>query len=68
MGSRAIVHVEPFAIRGLAAVDRDALADILVRIGELGLAYPQIKEIDLNPLIVRGGKPIAVDATIVLDG
>jgi succinyl-CoA synthetase beta subunit len=49
-------------------VDRDALADILVRIGQLGLAYPQIKEIDVNPLIVSGGKPIAVDATIVLDG
>jgi acetyltransferase len=54
--------------RGFAAVDRDTLADILVRIGELGLAYPQIKEIDLNPLIVSGGKPIAVDATIILDG
>ena len=53
--------------RGFAAVDRNVLADILVRIGELGLAYPQIKEIDLNPLIVRNGKPIAVDATIVLD-
>jgi acetyltransferase len=52
--------------RGFAAVDRQALADILVRIGELGLAYSQIKEIDLNPLIVSGGKPIAVDATIVL--
>lgn len=54
--------------RGVAAVDRQALADILVLIGELGLAHPQIKEIDLNPLIVSGGKPIAVDATIVLDG
>ena len=54
--------------RGFAAVDRDALADILVRIGELGRTYPQIKEIDLNPLIVSEGKPIAVDATIIIDG
>ncbi len=54
--------------RGFAAVERDALADLLVRIGELGLTYPQIKEIDLNPLIVSDGKPIAVDATIILDG
>jgi len=53
--------------RGFAAVDRDALADILVRLGELGLAYPQIKEIDLNPLIVSEGKPIAVDATIIME-
>jgi len=54
--------------RGFAAVDRDALADILVRIGELGRTYPQIKEIDVNPLIVSEGKPIAVDATIIIEG
>ena len=54
--------------RGFAAIERDALADLLVRIGELGLTYPQIKEIDLNPLVVSDGKPIAVDATIILDG
>jgi acetyltransferase len=53
--------------RGFVAVDRDALADILVRLGELGCTYPQIKEIDLNPLIVSDGKPIAVDATIIMD-
>jgi acyl-CoA synthetase (NDP forming) len=53
--------------RGFAAADRNALADILVRLGELGLAYPQIKEIDLNPLIVSEGKPIAVDATIIVE-
>jgi acetyltransferase len=53
--------------RGFAAVERNALADVLVRIGELGLTYPQIMEIDLNPLIVNEGKPIAVDATIVVE-
>jgi acetyltransferase len=41
--------------------------DISVRIGELGLTYPQIKEIDLNPLIVNKGLPVAVDATIIMD-
>jgi acetyltransferase len=52
--------------RGVAAVNRDALADLLVRLGELSLAYPQIKEIDINPLIVSDGHPVAVDATIVV--
>ena len=51
----------------LAAVDRGALADILVRLGELGAAFDQIKEIDLNPLIVQEGKPVAVDATIIVE-
>jgi acetate---CoA ligase (ADP-forming) len=53
--------------RGFAAVERDALADILVNIGELGMTYPQIREIDVNPLIVSEGKPIAVDATVIID-
>jgi acetyltransferase len=53
--------------RGFAAVDRHTLADVLVRLGDLGAAFDQIKEIDINPLIVSNGKPIAVDATIILD-
>ncbi|MBW2429479.1 MAG: acetate--CoA ligase family protein [Deltaproteobacteria bacterium] len=53
--------------RGFPAVDRDALANILVRLGDLGVAFDQIKEIDINPLIVHEGKPIAVDATIIVE-
>jgi hypothetical protein len=34
--------------------------------GEIGLSCPQIREIDINPLIVCNGSPIAVDAAIVL--
>jgi len=53
--------------RGFTAVDRNALADILVRLGELGVAFEQIKEIDINPLIVSEGIPVAVDATIIIE-
>lgn len=53
--------------RGSTALDRDALADILVRLGDLGVAFEQIKEIDINPLIVSQGIPVAVDATIILE-
>jgi len=53
--------------RGMPAVDRDALADILVALGDLGLAHPRIREIDVNPLLVVGPDGMAaVDATIVL--
>jgi acetyltransferase len=51
--------------RGAKGVDRDALAEILSALGQLAMAYPQIKEIDVNPLIVAQGKPIAVDASII---
>ena len=52
--------------RGSIPVNREALSDILIHIGEFGLAFPQIQEIDINPLIVRDGIPVAVDASILL--
>lgn len=54
------------AIRGMEAVDRDSLAHILVTMGRIGLDNDPIQEIDVNPLIVREGKPVAVDALVVL--
>lgn len=54
------------AVRGMDAVDRDVLAHILVSVGEIAVEYPDIMEIDINPFIVSGRIPIAVDALIVL--
>jgi acetyl-CoA synthetase (ADP-forming) len=55
------------AFRGEAAVDTDLLAQILIAVGEIGLQFEAIAEIDINPLkIRRDGKPVAVDALIVL--
>jgi acetyl-CoA synthetase (ADP-forming) len=52
--------------RGSPAVDRDALAKALVGVGNLGIKYDAIAEIDINPLIICGDKPVAVDALVVL--
>jgi acetyl-CoA synthetase (ADP-forming) len=54
------------ATRGMEAADLDALSDILVTVGKIGLENEVIQEIDINPLILSGAKPIAVDALIVL--
>ena len=54
------------AIRGMEPVDKDMLADILITIGRLGIENEAVKEIDINPLIISGGKPVAVDALVVL--
>lgn len=51
--------------RGMPPTDRKKLAEILIKIGSIGIAYPQIKEIDINPLIISKSGPMAVDATIV---
>ncbi len=53
--------------RGKPAVDREALVDILTNVGRMGMESTEIGEIDINPLIIRDGKPVAVDALIVLD-
>jgi acetyl-CoA synthetase (ADP-forming) len=52
--------------RGSPAVDRKALAKALIGVGELGIQYDSIAEIDINPLIICGDKPVAVDALVVL--
>jgi acetyl-CoA synthetase (ADP-forming) len=52
--------------RGSPAVDRSSLASALVRLGSLAMEYPEIAEIDINPIIVCGNKPVAVDALVVL--
>ena len=54
------------AIRGMQPVDKDMLADILIAIGRLGIENEAVKEIDINPLIISAGKPVAVDALVVL--
>jgi acetyl-CoA synthetase (ADP-forming) len=54
------------AVRGMPAADMDLLSDILVKVGEIGMENEFIQEIDINPLILSGAKPVAVDALIVL--
>jgi acetyl-CoA synthetase (ADP-forming) len=56
------------AVRGEPPVDRAALARILLALAEVGDGDERIRSIDLNPLIVTGGVPLAVDALVELDG
>jgi succinyl-CoA synthetase beta subunit len=55
------------AYRGALAADIDAIAAVIVALGELGLAHPAVSEVDVNPLVVtHGGSCVAVDALVVL--
>jgi acyl-CoA synthetase (NDP forming) len=55
-------------VRGRAPVDREAVAGILVALGDLGTARPDIVEVDLNPVIAGPGGVVAVDALVVMEG
>lgn len=54
------------AVRGMPAADTDALARILIQVGAIGLELEAVAEIDLNPVILAGARPVAVDALVVL--
>jgi acyl-CoA synthetase (NDP forming) len=54
------------SVRGMPPADMEMLCQILITVGEIGLENGAIKEIDLNPLILSGNKPVAVDALVVL--
>ena len=54
-------------VRGEPAVDRAALAGILLGLAAAGDGDERIRSIDLNPLIVSGGIPVAVDALVEID-
>ena len=54
------------AFRGEPPVDLEVLSRCLIALGRIGIENPMIKEIDINPLKVQDGCPIAVDALVVL--
>lgn len=53
--------------RGEKAPDNDALVRVLIGLSEMAMNIPEIREIDINPLLVSpDGRVTAVDALIVL--
>jgi acyl-CoA synthetase (NDP forming) len=60
--SRLLLH----GFRGKRPLDKDTMADTLVNLGDLGMACPEIQQIDINPFVVSEGIPLAVDANVML--
>lgn len=52
--------------RHLEAIDRKQLARLLVRVGAIVAAHPEIAELDLNPVIASGTAILPVDVRIIL--
>jgi acetyltransferase len=53
-------------VRGEAGMDEDVLADYIQRLGLLVSDFPQISEIDLNPIKGTGTELCVVDARIIV--
>jgi len=54
------------AFRGLPPANRGALVRALVALSDIAEAFPAIREIDINPMIIAGAEPVAVDALVIL--
>ncbi len=53
-------------VRGGPGMDTTLLADLLVRLGRLVADFPEIGEIDINPVKGSGDRLLAVDARIIM--
>ena len=54
-------------VRGQEAVDRKALAELIVSVGRLVDDFPEIAELDLNPVFATAEGATAVDVRVLLD-
>ena len=56
------------SFRGEAAVNQPELKSVLRGLSDLAMACPEIREIDINPLIINpDGSPVAVDGLMILE-
>jgi acetyltransferase len=54
--------------RGHPAADIDAIARVLIRVGQLAAAHGEIRELDINPLVADAQGVVALDARITVEG
>jgi acyl-CoA synthetase (NDP forming) len=53
--------------RGAAAVDTESIANLVARVSELAIAHPEIRELDLNPIVGYPNGFAILDARIAID-
>jgi acetyltransferase len=53
-------------VRGEPPVNKDGIVDLILKVSQLVEAYPDIHEMDLNPVIARNDNLTVVDARVIL--
>jgi acetyltransferase len=61
------VHKMLQGFRGKPPADFEGIEEILVNFSNLIIDFPEIAEIDINPLAISNGKASALDARIIID-
>ena len=52
--------------RNRPAADMELIEEMILRLSQLVVDFPEITELDMNPVMVRKGKPCVVDARVIL--
>ncbi len=52
--------------RNRPAADIERLEEMIIRLSQLLIDFPEIAELDMNPVLIKDGKPVAVDARILV--
>lgn len=52
--------------RNRKAADMELLEEMIVRLSQLLIDFPEITELDMNPVLIKDGNPVAVDARILI--
>ena len=53
-------------VRGMPAVDTEVLVRTITGLSRLAIDRSDIDAIDINPLVISGSQPVAVDALVIL--
>jgi acetyltransferase len=52
--------------RNRPPADMERLEEMIIRLSQLLIDFPQIAELDMNPVLIKDGKAVAVDARILV--
>jgi len=52
--------------RNRPVADMQQLEEMIIRLSQLLIDFPDIAELDMNPVLIKDGKPVAVDARILV--
>jgi len=52
--------------RNIPPADLELFEEMIIRLSQLAVDFPRIKELDMNPVMVKGGKPYVVDARVIV--